>query len=191
MFFSWWVVQWGGGGIAAVPALGTAIDDSKKETAKGVAKFPNRVSRSDGHPCYITAWGTMFPFFSLLSSSLLFALSLRSFPFPSPRSVCQYIPLLRVASSAQQPSALPEYLSYPCSGLSDILASLELCFISVILSFSLLLFFWSCLCYCVLMPGTLAFHLLDPWVSDYVSLRFSSVSQSAPTEVVISTAAVE
>ena len=42
----------GGGATAAALTLGTAIDKSRKETAKSVARFPNRFSRSDGHPCY-------------------------------------------------------------------------------------------------------------------------------------------
>ena len=40
----------GGGATAAVLTLDTAIDESWKETAKVVARFPNRFSRSNGHP---------------------------------------------------------------------------------------------------------------------------------------------
>ena len=42
----------GGGATAAVLTLVTAIDESRKETAKGVAGFPNRFSGSDGHPYF-------------------------------------------------------------------------------------------------------------------------------------------
>ena len=51
----------GGGGTAAMLTLDIAIGDGKKEAAKGVAGFPNRLSSRNGHPL-----------FSLLSSCLLF-----------------------------------------------------------------------------------------------------------------------
>ena len=41
-----------GGAIAATLTLGTAIDEGRKETAKGVARFPNRFSSGDGNPCF-------------------------------------------------------------------------------------------------------------------------------------------
>ena len=36
----------------AIPTVGTVIDESRQETAKGVARLPNRFSSSDRHPCY-------------------------------------------------------------------------------------------------------------------------------------------
>ena len=54
-------------------------------------------------------------------------------------------------------------LSVYCS-LSDILVLRVFCFITgfmfVLLCFVVI--FWSCLCCCALVPGTLAFYLLDP-----------------------------
>ena len=45
-------------------------------------------------------------------------------------SACIYLPLLRVASSAQQISALPEYVCFPSGCLPEALASFEICLIS-------------------------------------------------------------
>ena len=66
----------------------------------------------------ITVWSTMLFFFPLLSSFLLFAMSLPLFSFPFPPSVCRYLPLLRVASFVQQLCVLPEYVCFPSSSLS-------------------------------------------------------------------------
>ena len=84
-----------------------------------------------------TAWNTMFYFFPLLSSFLVFALSLPSLPFPSPPSACRHLPLLRVASSMPRLSVLPEYVCFSPSSLSDLLASFVLCFISEVIFVSL------------------------------------------------------
>ena len=39
----------GGGAIAGVRTLGTAIDDSRKETAESVSRFSNLFSSRDGY----------------------------------------------------------------------------------------------------------------------------------------------
>ena len=77
------------------------------------------------------------------------------------------LPLLRVVPSAQQISVLPECVCFPSGSLPELLASFVFYFISerrfVYIVF-LYLFFRSCLCCCVIVPGTLAFHLLDTWI---------------------------
>ena len=120
----------GGGATAAVLTLDTAVDDSRKETAKGVTRFPNRFSSRGGQPCYYHRLECGFFFFSLLSSLLLFVLSIPLFPFISPPSLYRHLPLLRVASSVQQISVLLEYVCFPSIRRSDILASFLFCFIS-------------------------------------------------------------
>ena len=74
------------------------------------------------------------------------------------------LPLFRVASSAQQIPALPECVCFPSSSFSEVLASF------VFISFQIFAFWFYCLLFlmfpvllallcCVLVPGTLAFHL--------------------------------
>ena len=41
-------------------------------------------------------------------------------------------------------------------------------FFGFIVFLFLFIFFRSCLCCCVLVPGTLTFHLLDTWICDFV-----------------------
>ena len=69
---------------ATVLAPDTAIDESKKETAKGVARFPNRFSRRDGHPLYYHHPTSDFLCFSPLSSFWLCRVSPFVY-FPLPR----------------------------------------------------------------------------------------------------------
>ena len=65
------------------------------------------------------------------------------------------------ASSVQQIYVFPEYVCFPSSSLSELLASFVLFhFRNYFWFYCLLVLFWSCLCRCVLVPGTLAFHLL-------------------------------
>ena len=45
-------------------------------------------------------------------------------------------------------------------------------------------FSWSCLCSCVLVPGTLALHLFMPRIRDNFCLQSCSVSQSVTTSLV-------
>ena len=42
----------GGGRDSGSTTPDTAIDESRKETAKGVVRFSNRLSSRDGHPYY-------------------------------------------------------------------------------------------------------------------------------------------
>ena len=96
---------------------------------------------------------------------------------------CLHLPLLRVASSAQQISVLPEYV---CFRLAAFLKSLHrlysVSFQIFAFDFIIVLFpvFWSRLCCCVIVPGMLAFHVLNlPLFSIF---WFSSPSQSVTTE---------
>ena len=87
--------------------------------------------------------------------------------------VCLRLPLLRVPSSVQQISVLPECICVQSGSLSEVLASFVFCFISALFCYDfvvfLFIFFWSCLCCCVIIPGTLVFHLLDTWTCGYCS----------------------
>ena len=60
----------GGGATAAVLTLGTAVDESRTETAKVVVTFPNRFSSRDGN-----LWSTIL---SLLLSLFLLVFCLVS-----------------------------------------------------------------------------------------------------------------
>ena len=71
------------------------------------------------------------------------------------------LPRLRVVSPVQQLSVPLQHVCCSCS-LSDLLASHSLELLSAFVVFLVLiffLFFWSGLFCCVLVPGTLAFHL--------------------------------
>ena len=121
------------------------------------------IYRSSQYHRYVTttAWSMIFSFLPS-HSFLLFAMSLPLLHFPPTPSLCRCIPLLRVASSVQQPYVFLEYVCSPSSSLSDLLASLVLGFISDCIFYCLVLIFWSRLFCCVLVPGTQAFHLLGP-----------------------------
>ena len=95
-----------------------------------------------------------------------FSLSLFLFFSLSPPSVCRYLPLLRVASSVQQLSAPPglvRFLSINSNPYIYMIFVRLLYYASFqnIFNFIVFLFFFGFarVCCCVLVPGTLAFHL--------------------------------
>ena len=87
----------GGRDSGSTDTCGIAIDESRKETANGVAGFPNRFSRPDGHPSMLLSppgvlW--LFPpslfllAFYLVSPFVSFPLPAVHMPVPSSPSCC-------------------------------------------------------------------------------------------------------
>ena len=178
LFAFCWLVQWGGGARQQQYwHLTPLIDESRKEAAKGVARFPNRCSSRDGHPCYISPPGVRFSLFSLVSCFLLFASFLFvSFLLPAvlgPVFSSSYPSRYFIhAADICPPSSAYAFLLLIAAFLIS-LRHFVSCFMSsfifafIVCFFFFFVFFRSRLCCCALVPGTLAFHLLDPWVCDY------------------------
>ena len=126
-----------------------------------------------------------FAFLSSLFSCFLPCCSLFVFPPPLPSS-CRYL-FLCVASRVQQASVPLEPVCFiTCRNLSEVLASLVFCFIPYFCSplcCVFVLISWSGLCCCNFVSGTLASHLLYPFVRDEVRFVFPSTSQPVATEL--------
>ena len=120
----------GGGATAAVLTLGTATDESTKDTAKGVASFLNQFCRSDGHPCYYRRleYDVIFFRFSLPSCFFLvspfvsFSLPAVRMPVSSPPSCC-FVRAAAIWHSGY------ECFPYINSSLFYLLVSFVFCFI--------------------------------------------------------------
>lgn len=131
---------------------------------------------------HIIAFSTRF---SLLWYSCCFALFLSSFPFFPHRAYAGvffllFFVLLLPCSSSCDPVERVRFLLLLLIAAFVLVISLchiicfcvwfhnSSCFIVLVV-----LFFWSGLCYCILVPGTLATHLLYPFSCDYVCFSFS------------------
>ena len=120
-----------------------------------------------------------FPF-CLPSCVFCFALSLPLSPFPSPPSVSRYLPLLRVASCPCTSYVLPEYVFFPSSSFSHLLASFVLCSISFVF-----LFLFFCLACVVVFSCPIRWQFICLNLQSGIMFCFwsSSVSQSVTTEL--------
>ena len=103
---------------------------------------------------------------SFLTSYLVGDFTLNDLQDKIPKVCCPFSPPVRTCFHFYR-SQVDEVVCFPSinSSLSAVLASFVSCFISVFfcfcfLVFLLLFFLLSCLCCCVLVPGTLTFHLL-------------------------------
>ena len=135
-------------------------------------RFPNRFSSRDGHQVHYhrLEYGFLFPplfsFFFLLAINVTVYLPL--LPLPSPRSLCRYFPLLRVASSVQQLYVLDwvRMLSlYYTSINSTLIYFIASCVPGILFHFTIINSSYFLIFLVVLrslLPGTLPFHLLDP-----------------------------
>ena len=155
-------VPGGGGSTEAAMTLDTVADESRKKMADGVARSPSRLCSRDGKICcYGDALSTIFLLkICALLPTFLFLFFLFLF-FPASR----YVYLLRVPSSAQQPSdTLSKYVFYST-------CSFCLCHLypapsrNSFVFYSFIFFFRSSYCSggvfscCALVPGTLALDL--------------------------------
>ena len=178
--FVWFSLIFFAGGVStAAVRLDTVADESSKKMADGVTRSPSRLCSRDGKICsFGDALSTISLLLCLASFSFIFLI------FPASR----YVHLLRVASSAEQPSAtLSKYVFYI---IVRVLSACVICTLphhGIILFFIRLAFFRSSyfsggvfLC-CALVPRTLVLDL-PTLISD---ARFFSVSLPAATEYIV------
>ena len=153
------------------------LDESRKETAEGVARSSNRFCSQDGSPCCYEYHRLEY---HLLSSLLFFCfISLFACPPPPAYRTCAGLPLLRVASCVPQ---LSVPLQHIWVSIHNSLSALSVRHLQPVsfqkYLFSLFCCFfcscsWSDLCCGVLVPGTLAFHLLYPLIQCYSFFLYS------------------
>ena len=174
----------GGGATAAVVALDTAFDDSRKEKAKGIARYPDRLSSRDGYKYYyhLLEYDLRFPP-SSLPSFVLTCLFL-GFHRPPRRLRAGIFPSFVLLRPWSRYVFLFSMYIFLLVALRHLLV---LCFFSEFryaLSCVFVFFRFSFCCY-VLVTVTLAFHLLYPEMIGYCFCVWHfSVSQSVTTQLV-------
>ena len=162
------------GATAAVPTLDTAIDCyqvlltrvGRRRQKVWLGSRIKMLAETDIHVISLLPPGVRYlsfpPSLFLLDFCLL---SLCLFPFPCPTSLCRYLPLLRVASPVQQLTTAIINSMFSCFPSARAIC-IMFNFNTILLYCLFICMFLSCCvtrtAVCVLVPGTLAFHLLDP-----------------------------